>query len=223
MATPEEEFSKYHDRLRHELNNANWHCEIFKYFQKVKEDYLRELNQAPAFFSLTINAHLACTLMRLNKFFDKKEPHLHIHSFLDFIEQNLDIFSNENFEKRLREKGYNERATKHHTGVTPQIVRHHQQELNNLPISSLRRWRNTILAHIEKDTVLHSVDITKKFPINQKQIENIIDTLHEILNYYSRAYDSSTWLKGIPIERGIQYTLDAIRFKLQSEFSDPAP
>ncbi|MBA7569001.1 hypothetical protein ES708_10738 [subsurface metagenome] len=70
--------------------------------------------------------------------------------------------------------------------------------------------------------MLQGADVTKKFLINQRQIEEIIDTLDEILNYYSHAYDSSTWVKGLPLQHGIQYTLDAIRFKLQNESSNPA-
>ena len=145
-----------------------------------------------------------------------------MNSFLDFIEQNLDIFLNQAFERRLRAVGrYDEIAARSHTQVTPEIVNQHRQKLNDLPISSLRKWRNAVLAHLEKDPVLQGVDVTKKFPINQKQIEEIINTLDEILNCYSHAYDSSTWVRGLPLQHGIQYTLDAIRFKLQSESSNP--
>ncbi len=58
MATPEEEFSRYHEKLRSELNIVNWHFTVLKYIKEIQNDYLKELNQAPAFWGLTINAHL---------------------------------------------------------------------------------------------------------------------------------------------------------------------
>ena len=107
MITSEEEFSRYHEKLRHELNIVQWHFSVLKYIRKIQADYLRELNQAPAFWGLTINAHLHAALTRLNNFFDKRKQttHLHMNSFLDFVEQNLDIFSNQAFERRLRKLG----------------------------------------------------------------------------------------------------------------------
>jgi hypothetical protein len=223
MENPEDEFSKYHDKLRSELNTADWHFTVFKYITEVQNNYLKELNQAPAFWSLTINAHLYTVLMCLNRFSDKKEKvkHLHMDNFLDFIEQNLDIFSRQAFERRLRTiDRYDEITARSYSKVTSEIVNQHRQKLKDLPISSLRSWRNTVLAHLDKDSVLQGVDITKKFPIKKKQIEEIIDTLDKILNYYSNAFGSSTWVRGLPIQHGIQYTLDAVRFKLQSESSN---
>ena len=68
----EEEFSRYHEKLRSELNIVNWHFTILKYIKEIQSNYLKKLNQAPAFWGLTINAHLYAALMCLNRFFDKK-------------------------------------------------------------------------------------------------------------------------------------------------------
>jgi hypothetical protein len=91
----EEEFSIYLEKLRSDLNKVNWNFTILNYIKGIYNDYYEELNQAPAFWSLTIDAHMYSTLTRLNRFFDKKEQvkHLHMNNFLDFVEQNLGIFS----------------------------------------------------------------------------------------------------------------------------------
>jgi hypothetical protein len=215
----EEEFSRYHEKLRSELNIVNWHFTILKYIKEIQKDYHRELNQAPAFWGLTINAHLYAALMRLNRFFDRKEKvkHLHMNSFLDFIEQNLDIFSHQAFERRLRAVGrYDERAEKFNSGITATKVEKDRQKLRDLPVSNLRRWRNTMLAHIDRGYVVQKADIAKKHPIKIKHTEQIINTLHGMLNEYLLAYDFSEHSKDLTIEHGIQYVLDAIKFKLQS-------
>jgi hypothetical protein len=216
----EEEFSKYHEKLRNELNRVNWHFTILKYIKEIHKDYLKELNQAPAFFSLTIDAHLYATLMRLNRFFDKKEKvkHLHMNSFLNFIEQNLDIFSHQAFERRLRALGrYDERAEKFDSGITAEKVVQDRKKLGDLPISALKDWRNKILAHIDRDYVAKGVDVAKKHPIKIKHTEQIINTLDDMLNEYCLAYDFSTHSKDLTVEQGIQYVLDAIRFERQNK------
>jgi hypothetical protein len=216
----EETFKKYHQELRGELNNANWHFTIWKYLQELRGTYHKELNQAPSFFGLTIHAHLLAALVQINKFFDKfdkdkNENHLSIRKFLDFIEQNLDIFSNEAFEARMRrEDRYESYIIKGHTEITLQKVEEDRKKVNDLPVSNIRHWRNTILVHIEEERVLLGIDIMKEYPVKQRQVDEIINTLDKMLNEYLNAYDASTWAKGLPIKDGIKSVVDAIRFKL---------
>ena len=215
----EEEFLRYHEKLRSELNIVNWHFTVLKYIRGIQNDYLQELNQAPAFWGLTINAHLLCALTRLNNFFgeEKRTKHLHMRSFLDFIKQNLGIFSHQAFERRLRKEGrYDELAKNFNSEVTAKKVEQDIRKLSYLPISSLKAWRNKILSHIDKDDVAKNVDIAKKHPVKIKHITEIINTLDEMLNEYCLAYDFSTHSKDLTVEHGIQYILDAIRFKRQS-------
>jgi hypothetical protein len=211
----EETFEKYHQELRGELNNANWHFTIWKYLQELRGTHLKELNQAPSFFGLTIYAHLLAALVRINKFFDKNEKHLSIRKFLDFIEQNLDIFSNEAFEARMRKKDrYESYIIKDHIEITHQKVRQDRRKIRDLPLASIRRWRNAVLVHIEAERVLRSIDIMKKYPVKQRQIDDIINTLDDMLNEYLVAYDASTWAKDLPIKYEIKGVVHAIQFKL---------
>ena len=219
LTEAEEEFSRYHEKLRRELDIANWHFSVVKHISNIAKDYLQELNQSPSFWWLTRNAHMYSVLMRLNNFFGKeaKEKHLHMDSFLVFIGQNLGIFSNQAFEKRLRkEDRYDELAKNHNSEITDEKVERDKQKLRNLPIASLKAQRNRILSHINKRDIAQEVDIAKKYPVKTKQVAEIIDTLDDMLNEYSVAFDFSTHEKGLAIEYGIDYILDAIRFKLQS-------
>jgi len=219
MATPEEEFSRYHDKLRSELNKINWHFRVIEYTREIQHNYRQELNQAPTFFNLTINAHMSYVLTRLNNFFGKKEKekHLHMNSFLDFIEENLDIFSKPAFKKRLRREGrYDELAMKFNSKITTEEVEQDRQRLRNLPINNLRAWRNRILSHIDKNYVAQNIDARKQHPIKIQHLNTIINTLHDMLNKYFLAYDFSTHSKDLVIEHDIQYILDAIKFKRQS-------
>lgn len=211
----EETFVKYHQELRGELNNANWHFTVWKYLQELRGTYHKELNQAPSFFGLTVHAHLLAALVRINKFLDKNEKHLSIRKFLDFIEQHLDIFSNKAFEARMRNTGrYESYIIKEHSEITLQKVEEDRRKVEDLPVAPIRRWRNTVLVHIEAERVLRSIDIMKKYPVKQRQIDDIINTLDDILNEYLVAYDASVWAKDLAVKDGIKSVVDAIRFQI---------
>ncbi len=215
----EEEFRRYHDRLWRELDEADWHFSVVKYISSASNEYLQELNQAPGFWGLTMNAHISSTLMHLNNLFGKgvKEKHLHMRSFLDFVKENLDIFSREAFEKRLRAVNrYDELAEQFNPQIMTEKVKQDVETLKKLPISGLKAWRNRILSHIDKNDIAQSVNIAKKYPVKTKHIAEITETLDKMLNEYSLAFDFSTHLRGLAIEYGINYILDAVRFKLQS-------
>jgi hypothetical protein len=182
-----------------------------------KNGYIHELNIAPAFFGLTINAHWLDALMRLNKFFDKQERHLSVYQFLDFVEQNLDVFSNQAFEKRVRDRETLDVVIQNHVEVTSQMVEQDRQKLTQLPIRNLRKWRNMMLAHIEKESLLRDINVPKQYPVKVAQIDEIINTLDEMLNDYSGAYDANIWIKELPLEGGIQRVMDAVRFSISEE------
>ena len=208
-------FVKYHKALRDTLNKADMHFTICKYLRELRSTHLDELNVAPAFFGLTIEAHLLAALMNLNKFFDKREQHLSIRNFLDFIEQNLNIFSSEAFQARMRSKGrYESYIIKEHSEITLQKVEEDRRKVENLPAGSIRKWRTEILAHIGVQTVLQDVDIRKEYRVETEHIDYIIGELHDMLNDYSLAYESSQWVKGLPIKYGIKAVVDAIRFQI---------
>ncbi|MFC2017383.1 hypothetical protein ACFLUD_03105, partial [Chloroflexota bacterium] len=68
---------------------------------------------------------------------------------------------------------------------------------------------------IDRASIKEDINFTEKHPIKTRHITEIIETLHKMLNEYCLAFDFSTWSKDLTIEYGIQYVLDAIRFKLQ--------
>ena len=218
MNKAEEEFVRYHDRLWRELDEADMHFSVVKYISNASKEYIEELNQSPSFWSLTMDAHMSSTLMHLNNLFGKeaKEKHLHMRSFLDFVKENLDIFSREDFEKRLRVANRNyELAAEFDSQIPIEKVEQDIKKLSELPISGLKAWRGRILSHINKNDIAQNVNIAKKYPVKTKHVAEIIDTLDKMLNDYRLAFDFLGTSRGLAIERGIKYILDAIRSDLQ--------
>lgn len=217
--TPEEQFLKYHDRLRDELNRAYTHHEICKTLKMLTSSYLNEINTAPSFWGLTIDAHLFATIMSINRFIDEHARAFRMKTFFTFIEKNFNIFSDEAYEKRLRNKGYDDQDCiywlKNRTKVTHDIIERDKETIENLPARNLKDWRDKKLAHIDEIYVLTDATVSQESPITSADIDQIIGTLHDVLNRYSSAYDGSGWAIGAPAagtSDQIVRILDSIKF-----------
>lgn len=222
--TPEEQFLKYHDRLRDELNRAYTHHEICKTLKKLTSSYLNEINAAPSFFGLTIDAHLFATIMSINRFIDEHARAFKMKTFFTFIEKNFNIFSDEAYIKHLSDKGYDnqdcEYWLKNRTKVTHDTIKKDKEIIENLPAGNLKDWRDKKLAHIDETYVLTDAEVSQESPITSADIDQIISTLHEVLNRYLLAYDGSGWAIGAPaagVSNQIVYILDSIRFYQKSK------
>lgn len=222
---PEEQFLKYHARLRNELNLAYTHHEISRTLKTLMSTYLNEINEAHSFFGLTIDAHRFATVMSINRFIDKHATAFKMEKFFRFIEQNLDIiFSDEAYMKHLRDKGYDDEDCKYwlkkRTKVTHHTIRKDKETVKNLPAQNLKDWRNKKLAHIDETYVLTDAEVSQESPITSADIDQIISTLHEVLNRYLLAHNGSEWIIGSPsagISNQIVYVLDSIRFHRKSK------
>lgn len=217
----DEQFVAYYDKLRNELNKAHTHYEISKCLKKAIQTHNAEFNEATTFFALTIDAHLFATVMSISRFTDRQRDSLHLKVFFKFVLDNLDMFSADNFKRRLRIKGTDDEDCEYwaakHTDITCEMVSQDKARIKSLRISNIRTWRDKKIAHIEKDLVIKNIDIMKEHPVTIQEIDNIIDTFHEILNRYRVAYDGTAWAIGLPsVDHQITYVMDAITSYRQS-------
>lgn len=218
LSQAEQYFQKYYDELMRQVINARAHLKLWERLESYKSNYLKELNQAPHFFQFTMQAHLDDALLTLSRILDKHEDSLSIWKFLDFVEQNCKIFSTQAFHWRMKHKpDYDEHRVKSHTSITLKEIQEHRQKLESLKetIDNLKEWRVTMLAHTDRQFYLKGKIISEEYPLQHQQLEKVTDTIVDILNRYSYAYNSSTWLEKNPGEDDVQYVMDAIRFKIQ--------
>ena len=215
----EQIFIKYHDRLRSELNNAHWHFEIWKKIRQLQSDYQKELNQAPAFWGLTLHAHLLETVMRLNNICDKDTKTLNIHKLLNFAEQNMEIFSDKALENRLKGKGGYDAAMELLKNNPPKldnkVLQENREKFEDYSINSLRKWRDKFIAHIDRGVVLKDLRIFEEYPVEVKQIEKIINDLDETLNTMLLAFNFGMWSKELSVANDVKAILDTIRDSIQ--------
>jgi hypothetical protein len=82
-----------------------------------------------------------------------------------------------------------------------------------LPIYNLKVWRDKKLAHIEKDFIKKSINLMKSYPVKITEIDDIISTLHEILDKYRVSYDGVGWVLGLPSTKNqMKYIMDSLSY-----------
>jgi len=212
----EEEFIRLNHILRGELNNANWHFITWKCLWNSIESYSDEMNVAHTFFTLSMRGHLLETLLRLNKLFEKGEDSTNnIAYFLDFAEKNMDIFAapaadsrkrNEeemNLEKQVEEVKPSQ--------ITQGVIKEHRRKVKELPIKDLKKWEDATSLYVDRKVAKKNISVFDECPVDIEEIDRTIDTLHEILNVYSVAYDGQSWDKDLIFTHGIKNMLDAIK------------
>lgn len=221
--SPEEQFLRYHNKLRDELKVAFTHHEVCKTLRKLENSYLGEFNVAPTFFGLTIDAHLFATIMSINRFIDDHGSAFKLKKFFKFIEQNMDIFSDETYKKHMQNRGYDDEDCeywlKKRIRLTRDMIKEDEKVIEKLPVKNLKDWRNKKLAHIDESYVLTDAKISVASPITIGDIDQIINTLNGILNRYLLAFDGSEWAIGSPasgVTIQIEYIFESIRFYSKS-------
>lgn len=222
MTTPEYKptkielkFKKYYDKLIWETINARAHLKLWERLEKYKSSHLHELNQAPHFFNFTIKAHLDDALLTLSRILDKHGKALSIWKLLNFAEQNIEIFSTEVFRQRMIQKP--KFWTESHRPTTLKEIEQHRQKLRSLEsaLGNLKEWRKKVLAHTDHEFLLKGKIISKEYPLQRQQLQEVIESLVEILNRCSLAYDSSTFLEKFIGEDDVQRVMDAIRSDIE--------
>ena len=211
LTDAEIQFKKYHDSLRRELNNTNWHFLIYKQLDELREEYKREMTEASVFWGLTMRSHFFDVIMRLNKICDDDKDTVNIHTLLDFAEQNVHIFKYESFDKRSMYT-----RAQNLPKIDKRFLSKHRRKYATFSKTNLKKLRNKVLAHIDKGVVMKDVLPFKEYQVDAAQIETIIDDLDDTLNLLSIAYDGSQYDKGFTeLENSIKLTMDLVQAGLK--------
>jgi len=185
-----------------------------------KEEY----NEAITFFTLTMDSHLFSTVMNLSRFIDSDSDTLNINIFFDFVKNNLDLFSTQSFKKHLIANGRDQNDADHfarsHKPITVEIVEQDQAAIKLLRVHNIKTWQDKKIAHIQKNFVTAKRDVMRDYPIKINEIDEIINTLHTVLDRYLSAYEGAGWVIGLPPTiPQMNHIMDAISYYRNQESS----
>ncbi len=214
-------FQKYYDKLIWETLFARAHLKLWKQLEGFKSTHLNELNQAPYFFTFTAKAHFDDSLMTLSRILDvsKGDP-LSIWKFLNFVEQHQEMFSTSAFRQRMKSNSnFDGYWVESHISITLEVIQQHRQKLRGLAetIGNVKRWRDKVIAHTDRKFYLQGKIVSKEHPLKAQRLQEVADTLFEILNTYSAAYNSSTFHNEFARENDIRDVMDSLRLRIQEK------
>lgn len=213
-------FKTYHDSLRRELNNANWHFTVFEHLDKLRGEYKEEMLEALEFWGLTQRSHFLDTIMRLNKICDNDPDTINIHKLLNYAEQNIEIFSDESFERRQHDSVNYEIAMVMHgknpNKIDQEYLAKSREKFAAILDTNLKKLRDKAIAHIDKEVVVKGILPFKEYQVDPSEIESIINELHATLNILSIAYDGTQYVIHLAgLDKSMLHIMDLMRLGLK--------
>lgn len=205
---PERIFEKYRESLHYEVQRLAIYISLYRHLHERMRDRLNEMNVSPAFFQVTIDALFTAIVLWVDKLFGTTSERGFVN-FLSFIENNLKVFSIDELKKR---KAYPDgHWMLDRDPITFETIQKDRLKIEKL--ESLRKFklrRDKFHAHFDKKYFFNKTKLGEDAPIKWKDLNNILETMPDILNTYSAAYDGNVYhLKPVNIH-DVDRTLDIL-------------
>ncbi len=145
-------------------------------------DYNEEVNRAPAFFSITYKSLILTLVITTAKLFDSNNPNTkNILKLLNRCASNITIFPKELQTSYINcDNESDNYIEKQKINVSVEIE-NFKKEYERLDISALKKYRNKIYAHNDKEYFIDKSDL-KKMPLKYDDIEELLEFANEVCN-----------------------------------------
>lgn len=207
------EFATLLQALANELVDAQIHFKLFEDLLEAYRRYATEFSQSNTFWSLTLDAHLDATIVRLCKAYDQDKTSLNLRNFLDTVLENLYLFDESSFRERMSENSFVESlAANRHTPDVMQIQWDIDSVTPSEPIvKKLTIWRNNYYSHRNATHVLDPDALLADHPFMFSDVKSLLTNGVAIVNRYSYQFNAtyfSTQVVGCDDYRSL---LEAVR------------
>ncbi len=189
----EEFFREYRDGLIREAQRFVGSARILRLLDECRQDQLclAALQQvAPAFFSLTRQAHYVLIVVTCHKLYEDKGERS-IPRLLIWLEQNIGIFSADHLrERRDLSEDYWLLEPHRRDPITRATVQAHRDKINRLEfLNSIATRRHKVWAHIDKKYFTDPSRLDQDAPISWSGLDQAVELTNDILSTYSGAFD----------------------------------
>lgn len=181
-------FETYVIRLLDELTFIDSCFELWFHISNKQVDRVKELNIAPAFFTVVKKSLLNSAIISLAKLYEnydgKKRSGRNLMKFLNYVEMNQDIFPKDKDTRRKNRCNYL---------INSDLVNKHRQLIKDSKskIDNLFYWRDKYYAHFDKKYFEKPETLGKDAELTIGHIRDLIKLATEILNDYSVAYNGT--------------------------------
>lgn len=162
-------FKDYLTRFESEITDVDTAFRLLIHLNKCLNTRRKEMELSPCFFTYVLKSLLHYIIITLSKLYENykgnERSDFNLIKFLNFIEQNgKTIFKDEVKKTTIDEDRYNIQKQK---GI----------------LDNLFNWRDKYVAHFSKK-LLKPEEVSKMFPITEKDFEKLINISKEIVNKY---------------------------------------
>jgi hypothetical protein len=184
-------FKQYREHLKNEIQRLSIYVYLYKHLHERKQDRLAEMNLAPCFFGTVLDSLFSCIIHWVHNLIDSKSQRGFI-DFLKFVENNCDTFSISNLQKR-RNYPDNHWVLKREPITSESIASDRQKLLGLQSLQSIKTRRDKFHAHFDKAYAFERSQLSKDAPIRWCDLDEIIETMKDVFNTYSTAYDGTSY------------------------------
>lgn len=191
----DEELKKLFSGVAHEVQNAHIYYNLFRALRSRIRGYEREYNNSPAFWGMTMNAHLLGAISCLCRAYDQHRDGLNLRRLLEAL--------------RIC-------ANKPCGGRKLPTAKRFDRDISSVgksdPLANKLVWqRNHIYAHLDRDNVLKGVVQQAQFTLRHAQFKRLLDRAERIINHYGQVFMCNTWLMKIVGDGDYMQVLRALK------------
>lgn len=188
----EKKFEDYRYYLKAEATRLACYVALYRRLFERRNDRLKEMNIAPAFFSTVTDALFSAIIIWADKIFDERGQR-GVFDFLLFIESNLSILAIEQLKRR---RSYPDgHWMLNRDGITLQTVKSDRERIRGLEcLKNIAIRRDKFHAHFDKEYFFDRSRLQDEAPLIWDDFEKVITTLSNIINQYSIAYDGNVFV-----------------------------
>jgi hypothetical protein len=183
-------FEEYREYLRQEAIRLVSYIRLYRRLHELRSERLSEMNIAPAFFQVVIDALFSVIVIWVDKMFSEKSER-GMWNFLTFCENNCNILEIKELQRR-RNYADNHWMLRDQEPITFQTIQKDKKRISKLEsLPSFKLRRDKFHAHFDKEYFFDRKKLSEDAPLKWSDLEEIVKTMAEIINNYSIAYDGS--------------------------------
>jgi len=161
----------------------------YKQLYDSKKNYLDQMNLAPCFFQLCFSAFRTSAILFIAKAFNEREASS-LNKFLKFLRQHIRYLS---IEYKMARTDSQETAPwmRNSPEITESTVDSHIDSLNEIQpiIEKITTLRDKYHAHLDRLVINNRKAFARDNKFTWEEFELLPARYHEIINFYSMAYD----------------------------------
>ncbi len=207
----ERQFLAVLESVTRDVQQASFHWQLYRSLRTDVRRYLREFNEAPAFWSLTMGAHGDAALFRLVRLYEP-DGGVSLERLIETIRANVHVFDVSRFRERLKENPHVDGLAKEARPPNAAELRRDMRSAvkDERLVAKLLTLRRRVLAHRDPRVILGTVPDPFS-GLTARQISALLRRASRIVNRYWRLFNASAHSVRIMGHDDYRRVLEAMR------------